>query len=245
MKIQTTSEITVKLIDKMGGDRMIVAAARVSTNGEDALALIDDDPQASAGLINYLIKQRHGSPFEHSAITFFVHAPIFVWREWHRHRVGFSYNEASARYMKLEPVFYVPPLDRPMLPVEGFKSARPMFTPVSADDHEEICRILTESYQASYTAYETLLGEDEKHPRFDRGVARACLPVGIYASCWVTCNPRSLMHFLSLRTHHEDATYVSYPLWEIEIAAGIAEKFLAEGWPITYEAYVGNGRVSP
>jgi len=88
--IRTTSEITVKLIQQSGGDHMVVAAARVSTSGEAALQYADPSSgEENRGLINYLVKMRHGTPFEHSSLTFFVHAPIFVWREWHRHRIGF------------------------------------------------------------------------------------------------------------------------------------------------------------
>lgn len=80
---------------------------------------------------------------------------------------------------------------------------------------------------------------------FDPGLARACLPVGIYSACYVTCNPRSLMHFLSLRVGSDDATFRSYPLWEIEEAANAAEELLKEGWPLTYKAFIENGRVAP
>jgi thymidylate synthase (FAD) len=79
----------------------------------------------------------------------------------------------------------------------------------------------------------------------DPGLARACLPVGVYSSCWVTVNPRSLMSFLSLRTHDPDATFPSYPLYEIEVAARACERALAEGWPLTYRAFCEFGKISP
>lgn len=108
--MQFVSEIKVELIDRMGSDLSIAKAAWVSTKGQAAEDAIDEvvNKDKIAGVIGYLIKHRHGTPFEHSAITFRVHAPIFVWREWHRHRVGFSYNEESGRYKQLDPVFYVP-----------------------------------------------------------------------------------------------------------------------------------------
>src|SRR4051794_40956436 len=113
--IELRSDITVRLISSSGGDHSIVAAARVSTSGEDALQYADPArAEESAGLIRYLMKHRHGTPFEHSSLTFFVHAPILVWREWHRHRIGFSYNEESGRYKTLDPVFYLPERERPM-----------------------------------------------------------------------------------------------------------------------------------
>lgn len=242
MNIILTSEITVRLIDAMGGDHSVVAAAKVSTCGEDALKFAHPSAAAdNAGLINYLIKMRHGTPFEHSALTLFVHAPIFVWREWHRHRIGFSYNEESGRYKQLDPVFYVPSSLRPMMKVDGWKPGRPKFTLCQDQGvYDQLCSNLEWAYRVAYKAY-----EDNLSLGIDPGLARDCLPVGIYSSCWVTCNPRSLMAFLSLRVHNSEATFVSYPLYEIDEAAQLAESILAEGWPITYQAFVKNGRVAP
>lgn len=235
------SDIDVKLIQKMGGDHMVVAAARVSTEGEAAQQYADPEhSQENAGLINYLMKHRHGTPFEHAAMTFYVHAPIFVWREWHRHRIGFSYNEESARYKTLEPVFYVPGQDRPMMKVEGWKPGRPKFLPCDMKVYLSVVDNLMESYELAYRNYLKNLDLG-----IDPGLARDCLPVGIYSGCWVTCNPRSLMAFLSLRTHEPDASAVSYPLHEIELAARACESMLAEGWPITHHAFCQNGRVAP
>jgi thymidylate synthase (FAD) len=242
-EIILTSDITVRKIASMGGDWMVTAAAKVSVDPEAAFNCASDET-ATEGLIRYLVKNKHGSPFEHSTLTMFVHAPICVWREWHRHRVGFSYNEESGRYKTLEPVFYVPAPNRPMIPKPGFKSARPGFDLPTQDEYNKIVKIMEKSYQTSYDAYLELIGEDDV-PLYDRGLARDILPVGIYSSCWVTCNPRSLMSFLELRTHREEARHVSFPLWEIELAANVAETFLAEGWPLTYKAFIDNGRVAP
>jgi thymidylate synthase (FAD) len=241
VEIETTDKITVRLIQKSGGDHMVVAAARVSTSGEDAIAYAEPDKaEESAGLINYLMAHRHGTPFEHASLTFFVHAPIFVWREWHRHRIGFSYNEESARYKQLRPVFWLPSPDRKIVPAPDHTSARPQFQRGNDGQFYFLCDQLKDSYRSSYFAYQRLLDAG-----FAKEVARACLPVGIYSSCWVTCNPRSLMAFLSLRTHEASATFVSYPQAEIETAARAAEQFLQEGWPLTYAAFVKNGRVAP
>ena len=87
--------------------------------------------------------------------------------------------------------------------------------------------------------------EDNLALGIDPGLARDCLPVGIFSSCWVTCNPRSLMAFLSLRHHDPEAMFVSYPLWEIDLAAQVCEQILADGWPITHAAFLKNGRVGP
>lgn len=239
---QLISKITVRSIQQMGGDHMVVAAARVSTSGETALQWADPAHEdENYGLIRYLIRHRHGTPFEHGAMTFFCHAPLFVWREWQRHRIGFSYNEESARYKQLEPVFWIPEQKRPFIVPPDHTPARPTYL---VCEGEEIYRQMVERSRSVYqTCYDAYLDEVELGIALE--VARRHLPVAIYSSCWVTCNPRSLMHFLSLRTHHDDATFVSYPQAEIEEAAQLAETVLSAGWPLTYRAFVQYGRVSP
>ena len=101
------SDMTVELVKHAASDADVLWAARVSTKGEQSLAEVEADPGRSAGLINFMMRDRHGTPFEHSSMTFYVRAPIFVFREFVRHRT-FSYNEESGRYRRLEPVFYVP-----------------------------------------------------------------------------------------------------------------------------------------
>lgn len=263
-EIRLTSEITVRLIQSCGGDHVVVAAAKVSTSGEEAAKLartacpihtpdmeewagcdlcepFRKQAEAGRGLIRYLMQNRHGTPFEHSFLSFFVHAPIFVWREWHRHRIGHSFNEESARYKTLDPVFYVPPRDRAMMKADGWKPGRPKFLPCEDDEvYARLCSNLVESYELAYANYLENLSLG-----IDPGLARDCLPVGIYSSCWVSVNPRSLMAFLSLRTHEPSARHVSYPLYEIDVAARECEKALRDGWPITHEAFNEFGRVAP
>ncbi len=236
------SDISVRLIQSMGGDHMVVAAAKVSTCGVDAEQFaLPEFGGDNAGLINYLMKHRHGTPFEHSAMTFFVHAPIFVWREWHRHRIGFSYNEESGRYKQLDPTFYVPDRERPMMKVDGWKPGRPKFLRCDDDvKFEKLVSNLKDDYDRSYKHY-----LENLEMGFDPGLARDGLNVGIYSGCWVTCNPRSLMAFLSLRVHDPESTFVSYPLWEIDMAARACEQVLKEGWPLTHAAFLAQGRVSP
>jgi thymidylate synthase (FAD) len=243
--VKFTSNITVDLIDSVAKDERMLQAARVSTLGDISVDTLIDQGDL-VGLIRYLMKHRHGTPFEHGMFTFFVHAPIFVWREWHRHRIGFSYNEESARYKKLEPVFYLPPSDRPMFKIDDWKPGKPKFlqirpdSPMDLSAYNILCDNLRNSYQIAYAAYEANLSLG-----IDPGLARDCLPVGIYSSCWVTCNPRSLMAFLSLRTHDASATDISYPLYEIEVAARKLEMKFAELMPITYDAFIRNGRRAP
>ena len=239
--IKFKSAVDVNLIQSMGDDAKLAAAAWVSTSAKEGLRRAVEKPDDVPGVINYLMKHRHGTPFEHSAMTFYVHAPILVWREWHRHRIGFSYNEESGRYKKLEPVFYIPDRERPMMKVDGWKPGRPKFLRCESESlFLELVGNLKASYATSYYYYEKNLAIG-----VDPGLARDCLPVGIYSGCWVTCNPRSLMSFLSLRTHEPEAAHVSYPLWEIELPARVCEQILKEGWPITHKAFCENGRVAP
>lgn len=152
-----------------------------------------------------------------------------------------SYNEESARYKTLDPVFYLPNRERPMMKVEVWKPGRPKF--LRCEDDATYLRLIGNlklAYKVGYQMYQENLDLG-----IDPGLARDCLPVGIYSSCWVTCNPRSLMAFLSLRTHEPEATQVSYPLWEIDLAARACEEVLKAGWPITHAAFNEFGRVAP
>src|ERR1700753_574416 len=103
--VRVRSDMTVELVKAAASDSDVLWAARVSTRGEQSLDDAGADPARSGGLINFLMRDRHGSPCEHSTMTSLVSAPIFVFREFMRHRV-WSYNEESGRYRRLEPVFY-------------------------------------------------------------------------------------------------------------------------------------------
>ncbi len=238
--IKLTSDITVNLIEDAGGDHSVVASARVSTCGEDAVKYADPDlAEANAGLIRYLMKHRHGTPFEHGMMTFSIHAPVFVFRQMHRHRVGWSFNELSGRYSELEPVFWVPREYRPIVAAEGHKPARPKF---KADERvaQVARRRLQHVYEDAYSSYQNMLSDGVCSE-----VARACLPVGIYSTCWATTNPRALMHFLSLRTTSQNATTPSYPQSEIEDVARQMEGIFSTLYPITWSAFNSNGRIAP
>ena len=234
--VEFTSEITVKLVDVMGDDLTIARAAWVSTKGERAED--EADPARVRGLINYLMRHRHGTPFEHNAMTLLVKAPIFVFREWHRHRVAWSYNEVSGRYSKLEPLFYLPPWDRPL--VNAGSSAHPDMVPGDDKQYNLVAKVLQDNAEAAYERYSELLEAGVANE-----VARMVLPLNVFTAMYASCNMRSLMHFLSLRTDHPEARSPSKPMWEIAVAAEAAEAFFAEHFPITYQAYVANGRTAP
>ncbi|MEV6110017.1 FAD-dependent thymidylate synthase [Streptomyces sp. NPDC051940] len=232
------SDVTVELVKHSASDRDVLWAARVSTAGEHSLDELQKDPERSRGLINYLMRDRHGSPFEHNSMTFFVSAPIFVFREFHRHRVGFSYNEESGRYRELEPVFYVPGQDRKL--VQEGRPGKYVFVEGSPEQHKLVTETMEESYRRSYAAYQEMLAAGVA-----REVARATLPVGLFSSMYATCNARSLMHFLGLRTKHELAKVPSFPQREIEMVAEKMEAEWAKLMPLTHAAFNANGRVSP
>ena len=182
----------------------MVWAARVSTAGEASIEARDQDPERNAGLIRYLMRDRHGTPFEHNSMTFLISAPIFVFREFMRHRVGWSYNEESARYRQLEPVFYVPGSDRKL--VQEGKPGHYVFVDGTPEQHKIVVEATEEACRQAYGAYLEML-----EAGIAREVARGVLPVGTYSSMYATCNARSLMHFLALRTKREDSTLPVVP----------------------------------
>lgn len=231
--IKFRSDMTVTAIDGYGNDALITKAARVSVLGRESVS-----SEASEGLLNFLMKNRHGSPFEHGSVTMLVEGPIFVFREFHRHRMGWSYNETSGRYKELEPVFYMPDDDRKMIQV-GKPGAYTFEHGTTAQYFRQLQRQQA-AYQAAWDAYEEALEDGVA-----KEVARAVLPVGIYSSMYATANPRSIMHFLSLRTEKEEATFVSRPQYEIQLVADEIEKIFASHWPITYSVWNKNGRVAP
>lgn len=231
MTLKYRSDMTVELIQSMGSDEAVVLAARVSTKTESV------DASKDAGLINYLMRDRHGSPFEHNAFTFYIEAPIFVFREFQRHRIA-SYNEESARYKQLEPVFYVPNLDRKLI-----QKGKPGAYNFETGDLNQLITVYRSTYESNKVAYEEY--EKMLDAGIAREVARGVLPVNIYSSMFVTMNARSLMNFLSLRTNREENLFPSFPQREIEMVAEQMEKIFAENMPITYDCFNKNGRVSP
>ena len=233
-KIELRSDVDVELVQAQANDESVAYSARVSTLGE----LSDKSDEPIGGLINFLMKNRHGTPFEHNFFTFRVQAPIFVFREFHRHRVGWSYNEESARYTQLKPHFYIPDRDRPL--VQTGKTGHYEFVEGTDDQFEVVKDALSESYLTAYAAYRWMILEGVA-----KEVARSVLPVGIYSTMYASCNARSLMSFLSLRTRDEGSSYRSYPQREIEMVAEKMEISLAERMPLTYTAFNNNGRVSP
>ena len=231
------SDMTVELVKASASDADVIWAARVSTAGEQSLDEIGEDPARSAGLINYLARERHGSPFEHTSMTFFISAPIFVFREFMRHRIA-SYNEESGRYRELSPVFYIPDADRKLIQIG--KAGAYTFVDGTKEQLDITQAAMKESYILAYQQYQVMLDAG-----IAREVARAVLPVGLYSSMYVTMNARALMNFLSLRTAREGSHFPSYPQREIEMVAEKMEVEFARLMPLTHAAFEKSGRVTP
>ena len=215
----------VRLDDAMASDLSVVNAARVSFARRK-----DEMDEADEGLIRFLMRDRHGTPFEHNAFRFHIRAPIFVAREWMRHRVG-SFNEFSMRYARATDDFYVPEADDVRTQVG--KPGAYSFEPVSPELAEQTREELRAVYEQAFATYERLVEQGVA-----RELARSVIPVGAYTEFFWTINARSLMNFVSLRAAETAQR-------EIRHYADACERFLAERMPVTHAAFVAAGRVAP
>jgi thymidylate synthase (FAD) len=215
----------VRLDAVMADDLSVVNAARVSfARHKDAMEASDE------GLIRFLMRDRHGTPFEHNSFRFHIRCPIFVAREWFRHRIG-SFNEFSMRYAKATDDFYVPDPDdvRSQVGKPGAYTFETVEPELAASTRETIESV----YRTAYAAYEELV-----EAGIAREIARCVLPVGAYTEFFWTVNARALMNFVSLRAAETAQR-------EIRRYAEAVESFLAEQMPVTYEAFVANDRTAP
>jgi thymidylate synthase (FAD) len=215
----------VRLDGAMADDLSVVNGARVS------FARRKEEMDASdEGLIRFLMRDRHGSPFEHNAFRFHIRCPIFVAREWFRHRIG-SFNEFSMRYAKATDDFYVPePED---VRTQVGKPGAYTFEPVDDELAEETRRELEALYEQAYATYARLVEKGVA-----RELARSVMPVGSYTQFYWTVNARSLMNFVSLR-NAETAQR------EIRRYAEAVERFFAGAMPVTHASFVANERRAP
>jgi thymidylate synthase (FAD) len=176
------------------------------------------------------MRDRHGTPFEHNAFRFHIRAPIFVGREWMRHRIG-SFNEFSMRYAKATDDFYVPEADdvRSQVGKPGAYSFEPVEPELAEQTREELQAV----YDQAFETYERLV-----EAGVARELARSVMPVGAYTEFYWTVNARALMNFVSLRAAETAQR-------EIRRYAEAVETFLAEKMPVTHAAFVANERVAP
>ena len=216
----------IRLDSCLADDMSVVNAARVSFGRRvETMSLADEK------LVHYLLKNSHGTPFEHNFFRFHVKAPIFVTREWFRHRIGWSYNEYSARYTEMPEDFFTP--NEEDFRTQVGKPGSYSFDPMDEDSARHASLIMQGANSDSFKTYQLLL---------DMGVAkelaRSVLPVGIFTEFYASCNARSLMNFISLRadTHAQK---------EIRDYANALEAYLKQAMPISYEAFIQNGRKAP
>ncbi|MEF3279443.1 MAG: FAD-dependent thymidylate synthase [Elusimicrobiota bacterium] len=203
----------VKLIDFIGGDKKVVLSARVSFD----MTLKGEEKDRK--LVEYLLKHGHLTPFEHSIFQFHIKTPIFVARQWMRHRWG-SYNEVSARYTEVKDEFYIPKKFR----AQDFKNKQGSVDSESMNN-DELIKEYKSAIEKAYSSYQTLLKKGVA-----REMARMLLPVSQYTQFYWTVNARSLLNFLSLRMD----THAQY---EIREYANIIAKIFEEKMPWTWEYF--------
>lgn len=205
----------VRLVDFMGGDLAVVQSARVSYAAESK------GEEADRKLINYLLKNDHMTPFEQSVFKFHVSCPIFVMRQWIRHRMA-SYNEISGRYTEVKDEFYIPTVWR------GQDLKNKQGSVAANVPNEELTRLLDSQVRACYETYQKLLKLGAA-----REMARMILPLNGYTQFYWTINARSLMNFISLRAD-------AHAQWEIQKYAEALASFFEEKMPWTFSAFLGH-----
>lgn len=223
--INTLDHGYVTLYDWMGSDLRIVNMARQSFGKHSTIL---GEPEK--GLINYLMANRHGTPFEGVVFTFNVKCPLFTAREWFRHRIS-SYNEYSGRYSKMINEFYVP--DPKQIRSQKGKPGAYKFEPVKEDLSWSTQQIIKGAQSTSWRLYEHLLDLG-----IAKEVARIVLPVSIYTQFTWVVNLRALFNFISLRS-------ADNAMWEIRQYSQNIEKLIEPIVPIAYEAFNKNGKVAP
>lgn len=207
----------VRLVDLMGGDQGVVDAARVSYGGKSKGA------DADRKLIAYLLKHSHLTPFEHSLFKFHVRAPIFVARQWFRHRFA-AYNEISFRYTEVKDDFYMPAKWR------GQDQKNKQGSSTSAAlDQARLSDMFKKDIDSALATYKSMI-----EMGVAREMARMVLPVNLYTEFYWTVNARSLMNFVALRAD-------AHAQWEIQRYGEAMAKAFRDAMPWTYEAFLRYG----
>ncbi len=217
-------------VESWGSDEAIVEAARMST-GKGFLGWGTPEAPGDEKLLRYLWEHKHATPFEMAGLVIEVQAPIFVFREWHRHRTQ-SYNEMSARYMPLPDVNYLPTVDRLLLggghltKQAGAVGGADQLTPETAEAFRSVLR---EIYEDQENLYQAALKSG-----VPKELGRIHLPVGRYSRMRASANLRNWLAFLTLRMA-PDAQ------WEIRQYANAVGSVVAERFPRTWELF-NNGK---
>ncbi len=225
-----TDHLSVVLDSACGNDADIARIAR------------HDQPGPSEKLLLSLMKNRHGSPFEFGYIVFKCEIPLFVIQQMLRHRIGVSYSQWSLRWDAAPPRIYMPALRRPLFPLD-YKQSNVRYNKYQSNTPEEHHAVTTEmmcAFEYSYRIYKSLLERNVAQE-----IARIVLPSAQMSIIHVAFNPRSLMHFLSLRIDDELNMFPSHPQWEVQRVAEVFAKEMQRQWPMTFAAFQQHGRVAP
>lgn len=219
----------VRVVDYMGDDSAIVQAARVSY-GKGTKKTNQD-----RGLIQYLMRHRHTTPFEMCEIKFHIKLPIFIARQWIRHRTA-SVNEYSARYSILANEFYIPKSEDMAMQSKSNKQGRDNI--LSPEQSEKLMHLLNQDAEQCYGHYKEMLNEDdqgniinEDNPSLARELARMNLTLNFYTEWYWKINLHNLFHFLSLRAD-------SHAQHEIRVYAEAMLDIVKEWVPLAYEAFM-------
>jgi thymidylate synthase (FAD) len=224
-KIEVLDHGFVRLDAAEADDLSVVNGARVSF-----LKMKAEMDEKDAGLIRFLMRDRHATPFEHNMFRFHVRCPISVAREWMRHRAS-SFNEHSLRYSQAIDEFYVPEAGQVRSQVG--KPGAYTFEPLEAETATKTQDLIRKHFQECWNVYQELL-----EMGVAKELARNVLPVALYTEFYWTVNARSLMNFIALRNHEA-------AMWEIRQYAEAVEAFFASLMPMTYAAFLEFGRVAP
>ncbi|MDP7241376.1 MAG: FAD-dependent thymidylate synthase [Rhodospirillales bacterium] len=221
----------VRVIDYMGDDAAVVQAARVSY-GKGTRKARDD-----AGLLNYLLRHRHTTPFEMCEIKYHVKLPVFVARQWIRHRTA-NVNEYSARYSILDKEYYVPAPDQ--LGTQSRSNRQGRGGVLEGEEAERVLTLLREDAERCHAHYAEMLNENEDGKAIDPGrrglareLARMNLTLNTYTQWYWKIDLHNLMHFLGLRAD-------PHAQYEIRVYAEAMLGTLKHWMPITYEAFVNH-----
>lgn len=220
-KIDVLDHGYVRLIDKMGDDLSIVRAARVSY---DAAWRAGESEKSDHRLINYLWRNKHTSPFESVSFTFEVKAPIFVFRQWHRHRT-WSYNELSARYKELPEEYYVPLPETVGVQAEDNKQCRLIQTGGVKNVSITASYLIDQHSKDSFKLYKDLLSQG-----IPRELARSILPVNTYSHMFATVNLLNLLKFITLRSD-------DHAQYEIRVFSDAMKQLITPIVPVTMKAF--------
>tara|TARA_B110001454_G_scaffold115901_1_gene108358 strand:+ start:342 stop:1277 length:936 start_codon:yes stop_codon:yes gene_type:complete len=218
----------VRVIDYMGDDAAIVQSARVSY-GKGTKKISNDK-----GLIKYLMRHRHSTPFEMCEIKFHIKLPIFIARQWIRHRTA-NVNEYSARYSILDKEFYIPAIEN--IATQSAVNNQGRGEVLSSEEAANVISILKNDAEQTYANYESLLNEnsdgdilDDGKPGVARELARMNLTLNTYTQWYWKIDLNNLLHFLALRAD-------AHAQYEIRVYADIMMDIVKKWVPITYEAF--------